>query len=470
MDRTAEVCVVGGGPAGATIADRLASLGHDVVLLERCEVPRPHVGEALTPRVAPLLELAGVDERVAVGVTSTSIWWDSAEPRAVMTRGTTVDRGKFDELLLEAARRRGAAVHAPAAAVAVRRTDDAWEVRASERAGRLVVRARFLVDATGRRRLLGGKRRWTSPRMIALHARWPSWRDDSVTARVVALRRGWLWAARLPDATVRAMAFLDPKALRHSDGPERVYMRMLEEGGLLRQLAADPGPVAACDASAYAEETTIDGASVKVGEAAFAIDPLSSAGVFTALQSAVAASASVHTLLTGRGDRRAALRYYAEHAAHAVEQHRRWTENSYGRHGLHRHEAFWRARSGDVVEPDAPVTTGSLRELWNRRVRLADDAFTAPTPCVVDDHVELRDALTSPGLERPVAFLDEVEVAPLLGQLETAPTLRDAVAAWMAGAVPETKCLAIVRWLHRHGLLAASPGPLAISREPGSRS
>lgn len=39
----AEVCVVGAGPAGSETARRLATLGHDVILLDRSPGPREHI-------------------------------------------------------------------------------------------------------------------------------------------------------------------------------------------------------------------------------------------------------------------------------------------------------------------------------------------------------------------------------------------------------------------------------------------
>ncbi|MEG4521088.1 MULTISPECIES: FAD-dependent oxidoreductase [unclassified Microcoleus] len=55
-----EVCVVGGGPAGSSIARRLALLGHNVCLIEKAAFPRPHIGESLPPSIIQVFELLGV--------------------------------------------------------------------------------------------------------------------------------------------------------------------------------------------------------------------------------------------------------------------------------------------------------------------------------------------------------------------------------------------------------------------------
>src|SRR6202040_1791986 len=55
-----DVLVVGGGPAGSTMAAILAQKGRHVVLLERDRHPRFHIGESLLPLNLPLFDRLGV--------------------------------------------------------------------------------------------------------------------------------------------------------------------------------------------------------------------------------------------------------------------------------------------------------------------------------------------------------------------------------------------------------------------------
>src|SRR5205085_5479507 len=49
-----DVLVIGGGPAGSTIAALLAERSRDVVLVEKATHPRFHIGESLLPLNLPL--------------------------------------------------------------------------------------------------------------------------------------------------------------------------------------------------------------------------------------------------------------------------------------------------------------------------------------------------------------------------------------------------------------------------------
>jgi 2-polyprenyl-6-methoxyphenol hydroxylase-like FAD-dependent oxidoreductase len=69
QDLQCDVLVVGGGPAGATIAALLAQKGRHIVVLEKDRHPRFHIGESLLPLNLPLFDRLGVAEDVRrVGV------------------------------------------------------------------------------------------------------------------------------------------------------------------------------------------------------------------------------------------------------------------------------------------------------------------------------------------------------------------------------------------------------------------
>ncbi|MEV8437461.1 NAD(P)/FAD-dependent oxidoreductase [Actinosynnema sp. NPDC051121] len=443
---TWDVCVIGGGPAGSVCALRLARLGHRVVLLERRPFPRPHVGEALSPGVRPLLDVLGLPHTLdhALPSTGTLLRWEDTTTRVLAPdpRAVTVDRGRFDHALLAAARAAGVSVRQPTRAGRPRRGQDGWDVPLRHD----VLHARFLVDATGRHRLSGGTTTATGPRTLALHAVWPG----NGPARIGTGPQAWCWGAPLPDGAFRGMAFVDPDLLRrHSFDVPRLYHHLLDTTGLFpdRPLTLD---VAVCDATAYRDDTPITDDHVKIGEAAFTLDPLTSSGVDSALHSAMAAAVTVHTILSD-GDRTAALTFYRDSRDRTVTRHTTWTAAHYHRHHPYRDQPFWRRRSAPPPTPPRPPTPADP----HRPVRLSPDAKLTPTPCPVGDLITMRRALTHPNLPTPIAHIANTELAPLLDYLTNPRPLPDLLRAWSTH-LPPAQAEATAKWLLDQGLLTTT--------------
>jgi len=458
--------VIGGGPAGASFALRMARLGHRVILLERSAFPRPHVGEVLTPGIWPLLDALGTAGAVRsapfLPVAEARVRWAGRAalriPAPAGACGLTVDRGRFDLLLLEAARSAGAQVWQPALASRPRWTATGWEVSVTTPTGVRQVSARFLADGSGRSRTLRAIRARRSVPTLALHGRWRAEDADDQATRLEAGARGWFWRAHLPDGSLRAFAFVDREILRPlrpgRAGLERLYRELLASTELLHDLR-DPrleGPVEVCDATCYFDPSPITAAAIRLGDASCAIDPLSSSGVQKALQSALAGSAAVHTLLRPDGDAQAALDFYRESQRHAFEVHADWAGAHYREEQAHAGEPFWRRRRRTAVAALPPRRPVRLEEALPHRARLAPGAALVTVACLVGDGVERRRALSHPGLRRPVAFLEDVELAPLIDGVTEEATLAAAVRRW-AQRIPPARALSVGAWLCQEGLL-----------------
>ena len=114
-----DVLVIGGGPAGSTVAALLARKGWQVTLLEKARHPRFHIGESLMPMNLPILERLGVLEQVrAIGVLKLGADFPAGDGehntfsfnRALGTGhdyAFHVRREEFDQLLFEHARNQG---------------------------------------------------------------------------------------------------------------------------------------------------------------------------------------------------------------------------------------------------------------------------------------------------------------------------------------------------------------------------
>jgi geranylgeranyl reductase family protein len=162
MPHDADVIVVGGGPAGAAAAARLAARGFRTVLIDRASFPRDKVcGDFVAP--AALAELAdlGVAQTDAFGATSKmsdlALHVDGDQltvlgiPRVdgLASYGRVIPRLQLDAWILDAARRAGATVLDGHKVTAVQRAPDAVTVRGQSAEGPWQLRTRLLLGADG---------------------------------------------------------------------------------------------------------------------------------------------------------------------------------------------------------------------------------------------------------------------------------------------------------------------------------
>jgi menaquinone-9 beta-reductase len=119
--------IIGAGPAGASLAIRLARQGREVTLVEQAEFPRQKVcGECLGPATLDMLDELGLGSRVeeAAGPEIREVAWmvGKRTVRATMPvcaesrhpYGRAIGRDCLDSILLEHARSQGVVIRQPA--------------------------------------------------------------------------------------------------------------------------------------------------------------------------------------------------------------------------------------------------------------------------------------------------------------------------------------------------------------------
>ncbi len=460
------VCVIGGGPAGAVFALRMAELGHAVTLVERSPFPRRRLGEALTPGVIPLLQAVGAKDAVeragALPIARIRHLWDG--PARWRTdsaaQGRVLDRGRLDALLLEHARAAGVEILQPARVVEQAGAAAGWTLAIATPEGVERREADFLALATGR----GGRTVAEGPRTIAAHAYWRL-ATPSAEPCIEAGAAAWYWGVPLPGGLYNTLVVCGPQTLRAAPGRtlEARFSALLARSRLLPDLtnAMRDGPVAAADATPRRAARPVGPAFIRIGDAALSLDPISSSGVQKAIQGALAAAVTANTLLRRPERRGAALDFYAGSLRETAARHRRWTAGHYAAAAATRPHAFWQERAADAPAPETdaarrppPPDTAAMR---TRLMRLSPEAAIGLWPCLEAEFVALRPAVTHPRLDGPVAYLGGQAIAPLLTRLADGATPVEIARAW-ADTLPLKPALAIVARLMDAGVIVPA-GP-----------
>lgn len=163
FSQTYDVIVVGGGPAGASAAIRLAGSGARVLLAEQKSFPRPKLcGEFISPECLTHFAQLGVGEQMrgagGAWITETKFYAPSGKSLRVPSawlganQALGLSRAEMDELLLRRAQETGVEVRENTAATGLV-VDESGVVRGVrlKSAGQTCsARATLTVDATGR--------------------------------------------------------------------------------------------------------------------------------------------------------------------------------------------------------------------------------------------------------------------------------------------------------------------------------
>lgn len=467
-----DLAILGAGPAGTCAALRALQLGYRVVILEATAFPRPQIGESLSPGVwnifdyleaTPLLKhpsyLHGLPAKVI---------WDSPNPQVMPASqrgpGLIVDRGQLDHDLLALCVQRGATVLQPAIVESLHRETGNWLIQCRRPEGKQVIKAGFVFDARGRKGVPNAHRYPIAPLSVAVWADVSSRGFPGVTL-IEAKKEAWLWGSPLPGGQFRIMAYLDPKLVKSYLSPEGLT-RLFHDSRLFASAEIQQASqIQTCPVHPFWNTKACKEAYYHLGDSAFSLDPLSSSGVEKAMRFSLQAVIAFNTAVR-HGKSEMANTFYREKLLSSVATHARWTADYYGTSWT-RSERFWLDRStggglnSGISDPDqgsgselksssrfyqspdwvdspesvsfqkwlekssTPVSPPSKRvsipsiigPLLDRPLTVSGDVTYQTEICVVADHLEMREAVFFPGLEKPIAYLGNIALGPLLQSL-----------------------------------------------------
>ncbi|QJF51037.1 flavin-dependent monooxygenase QhpG [Roseobacter ponti] len=453
----ARVVVIGGGPAGSVFAARMAGLGHRVHLIEMADFPRARLGESLSPGVPDLLQVAGAGHvpqaSGANPVSSVLIDWDGPATLRDMrgAGGLTVDRCAFDAELLRHACGSGVELLQPARLISAGRNRGHWQLEIAGPEGDVTLTADFLAIATGRSGGRAAKRRYSHNKTIALYGYWEL-PGAGPGPQLRAGPGGWFWGVPLPCGLYNTLIFADPSELRRRPGRDTAdRLRQLLSGygqDDTLQGARLRGRPGATDATPYLDTEVIGPCMIRLGDAALAIDPVSSSGVQKSVQGALAGAICANTLLRRPQDAALAMAFYRDTLSRTSQRHEEWAAGYYHSVAERFPGPFWTPRAGTPVAEPPPAA--GVRELSTGTLRLAPELDVTDRPTLDTEYVVSRPTVTHPAFDGPVTYLSGVELAPLIRRFPGNKNGLQIADDW-SDMVPVRTGMAILAWLLNHG-------------------
>ncbi len=353
----ADVIVVGGGPAGSAMSCYLAMNGYRTVLFERDVHPREHVGESLVPATNRVLEDIGFWPKMGnygwirkPGATWTGyggrvgsevvVTFSDVQMENIKQDYTYhVDRARFDAELLKHASNLGAEVFQGVNVLQMNQDESgrATGVRVRILERELDFTSRFVVDASGRRGLVGKQLGlWEKDGQFDQMAIYSWFRNvkppaeetwDYIHVHFLPIERGWVWQIPIYEGITSVGVVVEKEVFQQSGKDhggffDEVVQLSNNTKHILGQAERVRDWFKEADYSYKMSRFAGDG-WLLVGDAARFVDPIFSSGVSVATNSAKFAFDALDQALKG-GDEQSAFRGYNEKVQAGVQIWYEW--------------------------------------------------------------------------------------------------------------------------------------------------
>ncbi|HEU4391821.1 MAG TPA: NAD(P)/FAD-dependent oxidoreductase [Blastocatellia bacterium] len=323
---TYDVIVIGGGPAGSSVASILSREGRKVVLFEKEVFPRHHIGESLMTDTYFTFQRMGILEKLKQSpfVRKYSVqfanhsgresrpfyFFEANHHESAVTWQVT--RAVFDKLLIEHAAEQGATVYQGTPIKQVLFEDDraiGVEAQMSDGSSQSFY-AKVVVDATGQTAMLSNQFRWRvrDPKLkkAVLYSYFKgAHREPDLNGGATLVLRtergsgGWFWYIPLENDITSVGIVAEPDYLVKGRGRDlaKIFHEEVEKCEACRRRVAGAERVdkiySILDYSYRSERCAGDGFML-IGDAYGFLDPIYSSGVLLALKMAELAADAIH--------------------------------------------------------------------------------------------------------------------------------------------------------------------------------
>ena len=316
-----DTIIIGGGPAGSTVATLVAEHGHRVLLLERATTPQFKIGESLIPATYWTFKRLGMLEKLRTshfpqkysvqfysrtGRGSTPFYFFQTNPHESAVTWQVL-RSEFDQMLLDNAKEKGVEVRR---GIGVREVlfdgDTATGVVTQHTDGtRETLHATVIVDSTGQRSLIGKQLKLNTIepnlKMASLFTHYEGGhRDEGIDEGATLIlhteaKDSWFWSIPLPynRTSIGVVGELDYLLQNRRDAngkldAQKIFTEELNKCLPLKQRlesAKQLLPIQTTKDFSYRASRIAGNHWVLVGDAFGFLDPVYSTGLFLALKS-----------------------------------------------------------------------------------------------------------------------------------------------------------------------------------------
>lgn len=301
-----KIAIIGGGPAGCTVATLLQRQGHTVALFNDSAKTELFVGESLIPAIIPILRELGVEEKMkqfSVHKPGATVWVkDGLFAEAKFDEGMgqlpgyayNTNRKKLDSLLFETAVEAGVHIF-PFRAKLITDNDHVYldDDSLSQCDDFFKGQPDFVIDASGRRRIISN--------LLKLPTTKGGRMDTALFAHVKELKfdqnygdihmhlatKGWCWRIPLPDKTSVGIVIDKEKLSEFGETNEEQFDNYIQQDPKLKVFFSGVERVSGIQkySNYQLASNRITGANwALIGDAAGFLDPVFSSGMYFSMK------------------------------------------------------------------------------------------------------------------------------------------------------------------------------------------
>lgn len=443
-----DVFILGAGPAGLCAAIRLLDMGYSVGMLEQEKFPRPQIGESLSPGIHNIFEYLKAshlleNEMYLKNISAKVIWENKDEiynRSGQNNGGIIVDRNNLDHELLKFAVSKGLYLIQPGILKSSKSLENKWILEIINNSSEIKINSKIVLDARGRKGTLLNERLSIAPHAVAA---WTHIENNSVCneALIEAIDDGWLWGSPVCGNRFRIMTFTDQTTLKKNK--ESHFLDLIRKTKLFIPFAdkIDKNLIETCSVTSFVNQSPWNNQFIKIGEAAFTLDPLSSTGVEKAMRFSLQAAIAINTYLKNPNSEHP-KDFFEEKMIESVVNHSNWTADYYhNAWSCNEESEFWAKRAGFQLDisknktdftiklekefnTNKPVSERKtidpipvdyfLYSLWNEEIIISHEVTFKSIYAIENDCIVIKQALIHPNLDRPSVYLDQIELFSLL--------------------------------------------------------
>jgi FADH2-dependent halogenase len=352
MNQAFDVAIIGGGPAGSSAGTLLAKAGRRVIIFEKEKFPRFRVGESMLPASLGTLERMGVKEKIDNGGFLVKYGGEIVSACGKRVRfyfknglhakrptAYQVLRSKFDKILLDHAAETGCDVRQQTPIESFELDDGGVTLYLGD--GKHVVRARYVVDCSGRNSLIGNRYQLRRPypnlHKFSLYAYYENVRreegPDGTLTTMVRAKDCWFWIIPLSGKTASIGVVMDTEKFRSLKmSPAEALTHCITEQPMVNGVMSKAHRVTEVYATgdfSYRNNRLTGDRWLLAGDAAGFVDPVFSSGVYLALLSGEQAADSLNEVLDRPRNRAKAFRFYERRVGRVLDIYLRWASAWY---------------------------------------------------------------------------------------------------------------------------------------------